>query len=130
MELSLAVVVQSETFQSVCTFYKSADGNCSVPSSAEPSVVAVEGSCAEQSEQILQRQSLSGSVGACYQPARPMKPPGILMFCVHLGKSNCTGPVLMFVGLLGKCPRRREGWEGQRGEHKEAKRSSEFNRSG
>lgn len=67
----------------------------------------MEGPGAEQSEQILQRQPLFGSVGACDQPARPMKLPGILMYCVHWGKSNCTRPVLMSVldSFFGKCPR-------------------------
>lgn len=77
--------------------HKSADGNCFVPSPAESSVITVEGPCTEQSEQILQRQSLFGSMGACYQPARPMKLLGILMYCMHWGKSNFTRPVLMSV---------------------------------
>lgn len=37
-----------------------------------------------------------------------MKLPGILMYCVHWGKSNCTRPVLMSVldSFLWKVPQR------------------------
>lgn len=68
-----------------------------------------------------------------------MKLPGILMYCVHWGKSNCTRPVLMSVldSFFGKCPRERARGDG-RGrkkkekntrKEKEAKRSNKFTRS-
>lgn len=110
---------------SICLhIHKSADGNCFVPSSAEPSVVTVEGPCTEQSEQILQRLSLFGSVGACSQPARPMNLVGILMCCVHWVKSNFTRPVLMSVlDSFGTCPREMGGAE------KNTRKRDEFTRS-
>lgn len=68
-----------------------------------------------------------------------MKLPGILMYFVHWGKSNCTRPVLMSVldSFFGKCPRERARGDG-RGrkkkekntrKEKEAKRSNKFTRS-
>lgn len=63
-----------------------------------------------------------------------MKLPGILMYCVHWGKSNCTRPVLMSVldSFFGKCPReraserRREGQEKKRKEHQKRKGGQTF----
>lgn len=63
-----------------------------------------------------------------------MKLPGILMYFVHWGKSNCTRPVLMSVldSFFGKCPReraserRREGQEKKRKEHQKRKGGQTF----
>lgn len=67
---AVCVLIQSDSHQS--GLHSSQITNCFFPS-AESSVVAVEGSGAEQSQQILQRQPLFGSVGACHQPAGPMR---------------------------------------------------------
>lgn len=56
-----------------------------------------------------------------------MKLLGILMYCVHWGKSNCTRPVLMSVlDSFGKCPRERE--RDGRGRNKETQGSETFQR--
>lgn len=56
-----------------------------------------------------------------------MKLAGILMYCVHWGKSNFTRPVSMSVlDFFGNCPRKRERERDGRGrkkkEHKEERR--------
>lgn len=76
----------------------------------EPSVLHMEGPSTEQSEQILQGQSMSGPVGACHKPSWPMTQQW-LYHVVHLLWETALDLCNAFVGLLNK-PERKMGEKG------------------